>query len=723
MSTTNKLSNCCAVTSRVLAVILLMAGFTVSLTMAQTDNWQAENVVIIFMGGIRNSDAFDDSTTTYMPRIWNNIRPHGVIYRDFENMAFTGMGTGTFEGLMGVRRDENNRGTSWRGLSPGIFEYYRKDCWTEQDKVWGVLSNDFDCYGIDYGLHPAYGLPYAASKWGNANNNDIETFHKAVSVMINYHPSLLTIHFRDPDREAQHTYNPNLPDSIAWENYTHAVARVDSLVNLVWTLIQYDSVYSGKTALFITCAHGRHTPLFGGFEWHGDSCDGCRRVPFLAVGPDFKVGETIDIRGDLIDLCPTVGELLGFDPVFSRGRVLRELFKDPPENEGESSIGYCPQTDESDGETYIMSSPGAYAHSPQVEVVGDVVHSIWTERNTDEILEAWNIMYVRSENRGKTWSDATPLFVTDDPARKVYTVASMSGDTSGIAVITALYKKDEYWLGDTAWYWGSECKVSLDGAQWPEEPTSIIKSAKLLNIDNIPAVGMRDSVIATALLADRWNRYFAVTFDLGETWYNVHVDIASDDPFTSPNNPSVVVDEHLYYTESVRFTYRSRLPFFLSEGDKIQIFSIVDDDNSESFFPQLAYDGSTLYCVWNDDRAGNWEVRFSKSTDSGFSWSPSVPLSQGGVNTWCSAIEASHDTLLVVWEDFREGSSSLYKKISLNGGTNWSDDYPEVVTPGLSSFPKLSYGNGTFYMVWQDYRNGNWGVYFKKVRIELPAES
>jgi len=693
--------------------ILLLVVPTVPPVLAGKGNLETEKVVIIFLGGISNSEVFDDSTHAYVPRIWQNIRPHGVVYRDFFNMAFTGMGTGTFEAIMGVRRDENNRGTSWRGLSPTMFEYYRKDRQVSQDKVWAVLSNDFDCFGIDHGLHPAYGPTFAAAKWASTHNDDIETFHEALRVMHQHKPSLLSIHFRDPDREAQHTHNPNLADSIAWENYTRAVAVVDSLVNLVWTVIQLDTAYAGKTALFITCAHGRHTQQYGGFEWHGDACNGCRRVPFLAVGPDFKAGETIDTRGDLIDLCPTVGELLGFDPIFARGRVLGELFE-------ESYDERLPVGEGSDIEPYLLSSPGVTAHSPHVEAVGDVVHAIWTERNTDEVLESWDIMYTRSQTRGEMWSEPNPVFITDDPAEKVQTVASLSGDESGISVTTALYKQGEYWYGDTSWYWDAECKISLDGTEWPEQSTSIVDKQKLITIDNIPATALRDSAVVTALLADRWNRYFAVNLDFGETWYNIPVDVAPEDLFTSPNHPSVALADRLYYVESVRFTYRSRLPFFSSAEHDILFRSIADDTNSESLFPQLVHSDSVLYCVWNDNRTGNWEVHFSRSTDSGYSWSPAVQLSEGGVNTWGSALEASNDTLLVVWEDYRRGASSLYKKVSFDGGLSWSDEYAEVTSPGLSSFPKLSHSNGAFYMVWQDYISGTWQVYCKQVGLVFP---
>jgi len=680
--------------------------------------YSTEKVIIIFMGGVRSSEAFEDSTHQYIPNIWENIRPQGVLHRNFFNLAKTGMQTGTFSTVMGVRRNENNIGAEWRGLSPTVFEYYRKDRSVPQDELWAVLGTQGNSYGINNSLHPAYGNPYAGSVWGSPNNDDDETFREAIKIMNTHQPSLMTISFVEPDIKAQHVGNPGLPDSIAWEDYTRAVMVVDSLINLLWTKVQTDTVYAGKTALFITCAHGRHSPLYGDFEWHGDACYGCRKVPFFAVGPDFKAGETVDVRGDLIDLCPTIGELLSFDPVFARGRILEELFSDPPERSKEGAQNSHAGKGYSQNDEVRISPPGVYSHSAFIEAVGDVVHVVWTERNTSFLLEAWNIMYSQSLDAGNTWVEPVPIFSTIDPTKKVVTVASLSGDVSGLGVVSALYKYDQYWAGDSAWVWESEAKMSLDGTEWPENSTSTLKDKQLSSIDNIPATSLRDSLWSAVFLSDNKKRYFSV--NLGGEWINI---LFESEPyvFTNPNTPSVISSDKLYSVETLRFITRSRLVFFTSEGSEIEIKSMIDDTNNESFFPQLAYSDSTLYCVWSDDRDGHWEVYFSRSTDGGSSWITNVKLSRSGENTWYNAIEAQHDTLLVVWEDYRDGASSIYKKVSFDGGLHWSEDHPEVTSQGLSTFPKLSYSEGSYYMVWQDYRSGNWEVYFKEVDIDLPV--
>lgn len=702
-------------------------GFLLPLPYAGTLNaatYLTENVVIVFVGGIRNTEAFDDTAHQFIPRIWQNIRPHGVLYRNFYNMARPGMGTATFSALMGVRRDENHRGGPWHGLSPGLFEYYRKDRSVPMEEVWAVLSNDFDGYGVNYSLHPGYGSQYAASLWGNPRNNDPETFEKAMRVLDEYHPSLLTVHFRNPDRKAQHTYDPDLPDSIAWRDYTHAVTLVDSLTNLLWEWLQADPVYSGKTTLFISGEHGRHLPAYGDFEWHGDACEGCRRLPFLAVGPDFKAGETIELRGDLIDLCPTIGELLSFEPVFAEGRVLWEAFAGSPEhrNPHRRSVSKLGRTLAQPTER-ILSTPGAYAHSPFVAMKGDTIYAVWSQRDTTQVLESWEVVSARSTDAGVSWTEPAALFSSSDPATEVVTVGGLAGDSKTIGVMAASYAREEYWEGDSAWCWRGDLKITEDGDTWQLRLIDDNRFIRIVSIDNIPALAINGTWCGSALLVGNYDRYFAFSLDLGEDWFRSIEDYQPGSAFSSPDRPALLIDENIYYIESMRDLEESDLIFFsrgFGDGGWQRV-SIVDDVPGESFFPQIASSDSIVYCVWSDNRNGHFEVYFSRSTDAGASWSPNVKLSTSGVNTWMTAIEAGSDTLLVVWEDYRDGESSLYKKVSFDGGLHWSEDYPEVTEAGFSTSPKLSHSGSHYYMVWQDDRSGEWGIYFKEVDIDLPV--
>jgi hypothetical protein len=687
---------------------------------AALNAYTTEKVIVILMGGVRNTEAFEDPTHQYIPRIWENISPYGVIYDNFYTLAETRNSVGAFTTFMGVRRNENNTGTTWHGLSPTMFEYFRMQHSLPEDKVWIVSNEHNNAFGVNHSLHPAFGSTYAASRWGSPHFSDIETFEETIRVMNQYAPRLLAIRFNEPDEQAQHGGDPELPDSIAWENYTRAIVEVDSLIDLIWTKVQIDTAYAGKTTLFITSAHGRHSPLYGDFEWHGDSCNGCRRLPFLAAGPDFKQGEVVNTRGDLIDICPTVGELIDFDPLFAEGRVLSELFLVPPGSPSRHSGKNFARAQKLHEDTRL-SPPGVHSHSPEIDITGNELDVIWTQRNLTTPLEAWDIMHTQSTDAGMTWTVPLPVFSTNEPNEKVVTVASLSGDTTASVSVNSYYQWNQYWHGDSAWIWGGECKVRLHGAEWPDTSTRLLQYVQPSMIDNVPAICLSDTAIAAVFLNEHWNRRFALSRDLGMSWIKREVDVYTEH-MSSPNTPSIVIGDRLYYVESLRYEDKSRLPLFSQQSSEIVLTGLIDDiSGHEAFFPQLAYGDSTVYCVWSDDREGHWEVYFSRSEDAGTSWSSNLRLSQGGVNTWHTAIEAEGDTLLVVWEDYRDGASSLYKRVSFDGGEHWSEEYVEEAVAGISTYPKLAHSAGNYYMVWQDYRSGEWEVYFKQVNIDVPV--
>jgi phosphopentomutase len=92
-------------------------------------------------------------------------------------------------------------------------------------------------------------------------------------------------------------------------------------------MIQADPLYKDKTTLIITNDHGRHIDnVADGFVSHGDGCDGCRHIEFLAVGPDFKKGIGFDIPYEQTDISQTVAKLLNFKMDYGKGKLITDIF-------------------------------------------------------------------------------------------------------------------------------------------------------------------------------------------------------------------------------------------------------------------------------------------------------------------------------------------------------------------------------------------------------------
>jgi len=68
----------------------------------------------------------------------------------------------------------------------------------------------------------------------------------------------------------------------------------------------------------------------------------------------------------------------------------------------------------------------------------------------------------------------------------------------------------------------------------------------------------------------------------------------------------------------------------------------------------------------------------------------------------------------VVWYDTRDGNSEIYYKRSTDGGSNWGVDTRLTNNPAASQFPFLSVSGQVVHVVWQDSRDGNFEIYYKR---------
>ncbi|MBE0557710.1 MAG: T9SS type A sorting domain-containing protein, partial [Proteobacteria bacterium] len=142
-------------------------------------------------------------------------------------------------------------------------------------------------------------------------------------------PRIVVINFPDVD-VAGHAGNFSL--------YLSAIRRADSLTAELWDVLESDPNYAGTTTMFVTNDHGRHDDANGGFQNHGDSCEGCRHIILLAVGRSIPPDRVADARRSQIDIAPTVGGLLAFSTPLAQGmNLLADTVTAVPTNDGDQA--------------------------------------------------------------------------------------------------------------------------------------------------------------------------------------------------------------------------------------------------------------------------------------------------------------------------------------------------------------------------------------------------
>ncbi|MBI3195165.1 MAG: T9SS type A sorting domain-containing protein [Ignavibacteriae bacterium] len=268
----------------------------------------SQRVIVLVIDGARYSESFG-AESTYMPKIWKNMKPLGTLWSNFRNEGTTSTNPGHASMITGTWQTIDNNGNT-RPTMPTVFEYFRKQTGTDSSAMYVAVGKS-KLNILTYSTHAEYGAGYKASQF--IGSNDATVYNGVVSIMNTKHPRLMVINFPTVD-VVGHTGN--------WNNYLNAIRAADSLTYELWKKIQADTLYKDSTTLFITNDHGRHDSTHGGFQNHGDACEGCRHIMLLAIGQKFPAGKTVTTTRTQRDIATTIGELLSFTTPLSLGSNL-----------------------------------------------------------------------------------------------------------------------------------------------------------------------------------------------------------------------------------------------------------------------------------------------------------------------------------------------------------------------------------------------------------------
>ena len=144
----------------------------------------------------------------------------------------------------------------------------------------------------------------------------------------------------------------------------------------------------------------------------------------------------------------------------------------------------------------------------------------------------------------------------------------------------------------------------------------------------------------------------------------------------------------------------------------------LTNDGSYSGEMSVAVSGTAVHVVWQDDRDGNLEIYYKRSTDGGTTWGPDVRLTNALYESFFPSMAVLGgavpvNTVHVVWDDRRDGNPEIYYKGSSDGGVSWGADTRLTLDPNTSWYPSVAVSGTDVHVVWQDYRDGNMEIYTK----------
>ncbi len=130
--------------------------------------------------------------------------------------------------------------------------------------------------------------------------------------------------------------------------------------------------------------------------------------------------------------------------------------------------------------------------------------------------------------------------------------------------------------------------------------------------------------------------------------------------------------------------------------------------------PSISVSGLNVHVVWLDTRDGNWEIYYKNSSDGGNTWSADKRLTNNPSYSYSPCVFASSSYVHVVWVDERDGNKEIYYKRSTDNGNTWGNDLRLTDNPFTSTNPSLWVSGSNVHIVWQEDRDGNYEIYYKR---------
>jgi hypothetical protein len=118
--------------------------------------------------------------------------------------------------------------------------------------------------------------------------------------------------------------------------------------------------------------------------------------------------------------------------------------------------------------------------------------------------------------------------------------------------------------------------------------------------------------------------------------------------------------------------------------------------------------------VWNDSRDGNAEIYYKRSINRGLNWGADVRLTNNPGGSGFPSVKSFGSAVHVMWYDSRDGNNEIYYKRSTNEGVNWGADTRLTNNSATSAHPSVSIALSSVHVVWEDNRDGNNEIYYKR---------
>ena len=125
-------------------------------------------------------------------------------------------------------------------------------------------------------------------------------------------------------------------------------------------------------------------------------------------------------------------------------------------------------------------------------------------------------------------------------------------------------------------------------------------------------------------------------------------------------------------------------------------------------YPDVAWDGSGYLVVWQDKRSGGYDIYAARVSSTGTVLDPAgITISTATGDQLHPAVAFDGTNYLVVWQDYRSGSSDIYgARVATNGALLDAGGVAISTATNAQEWPAIAFDGTSYLAVWQDKRGG-----------------
>ncbi len=152
----------------------------------------------------------------------------------------------------------------------------------------------------------------------------------------------------------------------------------------------------------------------------------------------------------------------------------------------------------------------------------------------------------------------------------------------------------------------------------------------------------------------------------------------------------------------------------LDGGSNWEVDTRLTNNTGYSRYPSVSVSGRLVHVLWQDERDGNSEIYHRRSTDGGGTWGSETRLTSNSSVSENPSSSTSGSVVHVVWQDQRQFNQEIYYKRSVDDGATWGADTRLTDNTAISNNPSVASTGSVVHVVWYDQRDGNSEVYYKR---------